>query len=146
VLEEAEKGSDEYYFWLADDWSNAPKEDENRDATIPPISDDWRSPFHGKTVKDAVEFMKTLPEDSYVDYHYFAVLGADFTKRRLVTICRIGDEDLMGDKLETLPCSVAGQYHYCSISRMQQNNYRYARRLDPVSVGNGTALLGGNKR
>ena len=55
-----------------------------------------------------VAFMKTLPEDRYIDYHYFAVLGEDFTKRKMVTIYRIGDEDLVGDELDALPCSVAG--------------------------------------
>jgi len=52
--------------------------------------------------------MKTLPEDRYIDYHYFAVLGEDFAKRKMVTICRIGDEDLVGDEMDALPCSVAG--------------------------------------
>jgi hypothetical protein len=53
--------------------------------------------------------MKDLPEDRYIDYHYFAVLGEDFTKRRTVTIYSIGDADLMGDELDALPCSFAGK-------------------------------------
>ena len=65
--------------------------------------------FHGKTIDDVVAFMKQLPEDRDVEYHYFAVLGDDFVKRRLVTIWRMGDEYLEGDELDALPCSVAGE-------------------------------------
>jgi len=38
--------------------------------------------------------------------HYFAVLGEDFSERGLVTLYRIGDEELMGQKLESRLCSV----------------------------------------
>jgi hypothetical protein len=85
---------------------NAPREGE--DGTKPPVAEDWHSPFHEKSIEDVVAFMKTLPDDCYVDYDYFAVLDEDFTKRRMVTIYRIGDECLIGDELDALPCSVAG--------------------------------------
>ena len=52
--------------------------------------------------------MKNLPVDRYIDYHHFVVLNEDFTKRKLMTIYRIGDENLVGDELDALPCSAAG--------------------------------------
>jgi hypothetical protein len=53
-------------------------------------------------------FLKTAPDSSIVcvDYHHFVVLGDDFKKRGLATICKIGDENLRGDKLGSMPCSV----------------------------------------
>jgi hypothetical protein len=51
--------------------------------------------------------MKTLPEDRNIDYHHFCVLGEDYAKRKLVTIWRIGDEYLVGDKLDSLPCAAS---------------------------------------
>ncbi|KAF2640000.1 hypothetical protein P280DRAFT_25299 [Massarina eburnea CBS 473.64] len=133
VLEEAYNGSGEYHFWLADVWSNAPRDGE--DATKPPVGEDWRSPFYGKTVEDVVAFMKKLPEDRYVDYHYFAVLGQDFTKRRMVTIYRVGDEDLIGDKLEALPCSIAGSTLFLSAIEShywEETKANYPKEDEPV--------------
>jgi hypothetical protein len=100
----------EYYFWLADDWSSAPaREPIFEVATKPPVAAEWQSPFRGKTIKDVVAFMKTVPEERNIDYHHFCVLGEDFQKRKLVTIYRIGDEYLKGDELDSLPCSAAGK-------------------------------------
>lgn len=97
-------------FWLADEWPNAPKKANVPErASIPPINEHWCSPFQGKTIEDVVAFMKSLPEDRDVDYHHFAVLGEDFAQRRMVTIYRIGDENLIGDELDAFPCSLAGQ-------------------------------------
>ena len=70
---------------------------------------DWTSPFKGKTAQDVLAFMKTLPEDRNIDYHHFCVLGEDYTKRKLVTMYRIGDRDFVGDELDTLPCSASGK-------------------------------------
>jgi hypothetical protein len=113
----------EYYFWLADDWSSAPKREPTAGiATKPPVAAHWHSPFRGKTIKDVVAFMKTVPEERNIDYHHFCVLGEDFQKRKLVTIYRIGDVDLVGDELDSLPCSAAGKllqgpFEYNSLMR-----------------------------
>ncbi|KAF2821919.1 hypothetical protein CC86DRAFT_410320 [Ophiobolus disseminans] len=133
VLDEAYDGSGEYYYWLADDWSNAPRDGE--DATKPPIAEDWRSPFQKKTVDDVVAFMKKIPEDRYIDYHHFAVLDEDFTKRRLVTIYRIGNEDLVGDELDALPCSVAGSTLFLSSMNShywEETKANYPEKGEPV--------------
>jgi hypothetical protein len=115
VLQEARDGVGEFEFWLADAWPNAPRDGE--DATKPPIAQDWRSPFRGKSIQDVVAFMKKLPEDRYIDYHYFAVLGDDFTNRGVVTIYRVGDEYLVGDELGALPCTVTGRCLCCGFGR-----------------------------
>ncbi|KAF2124608.1 hypothetical protein P153DRAFT_390646 [Dothidotthia symphoricarpi CBS 119687] len=122
VIQEAYDGStvNAYMFWLADDAANAPlrnKYGENtRDdtGTVPPIDEHWRSPFIGKTALDAVSFLKSLPDDRSIDWHYFAVLGSDYKGRGMVTIYRIGDVNLIGEELESLPCSVAGSTLFLS--------------------------------
>lgn len=53
--------------------------------------------------------MKMLTEERYIDYHHFCVLGEDFEQRKLITVYRIGDENLVGDEMDSLPCSVAGK-------------------------------------
>jgi hypothetical protein len=59
-------------------------------------------------VQDCVAFLEKAPDSSMVcvDHCHFVVLGDDFEKRGLVTIWRIGDENLRGDKLESMTCSV----------------------------------------
>lgn len=89
-------------------WSNVPRNGE--DATVPSITEYWRSPFHGKTIEDVVAFMKELPEDCYIYYYHFAILGEEYIRRKMVMICRIGDEYLVGNELDALPGSVDGSY------------------------------------
>jgi hypothetical protein len=113
VIQEAHDKSGEYMFWLADDWSNAPRTIQEKDftrveaGTKSPIGEDWKSPFKGKTVQDAIAFLKSAPEEVCVDLYHFAVLGEDFVRRAFVTIYRIGDEYLRGDEVDSVPCSVA---------------------------------------
>jgi hypothetical protein len=110
VLASAHDTLGEYYFWLASSWSAAPSRNIYPSlGTKPPIPENWRSPFFGRTVEDVVMFMKDMPEDANVDYHHFAVLGRDFSSRKLLRIYRIGNEDLVGDELDSVLCSAAGQ-------------------------------------
>lgn len=87
--------------------------------------------------------MNELPEDRYMDYHYFAVLGEDFTEPRVVTIYRIGDEYLRGDELDSLLCSVAGESVHINGSLLT-DAWGHCR-LGAVSVGDEVALLGGDE-
>lgn len=99
-------------FWLADDFSNAPRRRAEGDVTYvengtePPIPEGWESRFRGKTIQDVADFLKQAPDELCVDWHHFAVLGEDFSKRHVITLCRIGDEELKGEELSTLPCTV----------------------------------------
>lgn len=116
IIQEAYDGStvDNYMFWLADTFATAPRRTQEGDATYvdsatePPIPKDWTSPFKGKTAEDAAAFLRTAPDDLCVDWHHFAVLGEDYRKRGFVTLFRIGDENLAGDNLENVLCSVKG--------------------------------------
>jgi hypothetical protein len=62
VIEEAYDGVEEDSYWLADDFSKAPRRTQIGDTpytqvetgTEPPIQVDWISPFKGKTVQDCV--------------------------------------------------------------------------------------------
>jgi len=58
VLEGPAKGmSDCYHYWLADDYSTLPQEQENGEieGTVPPLSRTWRSLFLGSTIEAAFE-------------------------------------------------------------------------------------------
>jgi len=83
-------------------------EDGPEEGTQPPVAKDWKSPFLGKTAEEMAKFLQSAPEEenSLLDMHYFAVLDEDFKKSGLVTIYRIGDEELKGQKLESRRCSV----------------------------------------
>lgn len=102
-------------FWLAtDSWTDAPRitrdEEGNTffsNGTQPPITSSYSLPFKGKTTEQCAEFIKQAPEEYCVDWHHFAVLGEDYKKRRLVTLWRIGDGELKGERLTSLPATVA---------------------------------------
>ncbi|KAH7392017.1 hypothetical protein DE146DRAFT_634205 [Phaeosphaeria sp. MPI-PUGE-AT-0046c] len=69
ILSEACKELRDYYLWPEDDWSSAPKREPTLEtATQPPVAADWHSPFRGKPIQDLVAFMKTMPEECYIDY------------------------------------------------------------------------------
>ncbi|PVI03234.1 hypothetical protein DM02DRAFT_726707 [Periconia macrospinosa] len=116
ILQDAYDGSTVncYMFWLADTFTTAPRLIQDGEvtyyssATKPPIPEDWSSPFKGKSPEDAAAFLKTAPDDVCVDRHHFAVLGEDYEKKGLVALYRIGDEELVGGRLEKLVCSVKG--------------------------------------
>ncbi|CAG8952868.1 hypothetical protein HYFRA_00007582 [Hymenoscyphus fraxineus] len=94
--------------WLATSYTNAPRKqgDQYTDGTKPPVPKDWNSPFLGKSIPDAVEFMEGLPDESTVDWHHFVIVGEDYLKSGIVNLCRIGDEELKGKEVDVLPCSV----------------------------------------
>jgi hypothetical protein len=49
-----------------------------------------------------------------LDYHYFAVLDADYAEIKLLKIYPIGDEDLVGEELDCVTCSVRGSSLFLS--------------------------------
>jgi hypothetical protein len=117
VLQEAYEGIEEYCFWLADDFSKAPRPIRIGDTTQiysyemetePPIPSNWTCSFKGKSVSDRVAFLKSAPDNSCVDRYHIVVLGEGFEKRRLVVVYKIGDRFLIGDELNSLPCSARG--------------------------------------
>ncbi|KAF2170362.1 hypothetical protein M409DRAFT_19182 [Zasmidium cellare ATCC 36951] len=52
-----------FFLWLADSYQNLPAITEERTmATKPPIDPGWTSPFLGKTLEEAAEFVKNAPK------------------------------------------------------------------------------------
>lgn len=110
VLQKSYDGANlnSWHLWLADSYTNTPRKqgDQYMDGTKPPVPKEWKSPFLGKTIPEAAEFIKKLPNEATVDWHHFVVIDEDFLKSGIVNLWRIGDEDLKGDELDVLPCSV----------------------------------------
>jgi hypothetical protein len=65
--------------------------------TEPPIPSNWTCSCKGESVSDCVAFLKE-----------------GFEKRRLVVVYRIGDRFLIGDELNSLPCSARGSTLFLS--------------------------------
>ena len=79
VLEEAaEESLGVYEFWLADCYDNLSPEDHYTaygSGTVPPIDLEWRSPFLGKTLEDASEFVRGAPRNGVLNLEHLVVLN-----------------------------------------------------------------------
>lgn len=67
------------YICLADSYDNIPDR-EYRTAwqgTSPNVDASWKTPFNGKTVQDAVAWMRGIPKPKPVNRKYCAVLTKD---------------------------------------------------------------------
>jgi hypothetical protein len=75
-----------------------------------------------------------------VDRHHFVVLGDDFMKRRLATVYKIGDEDLRGDGLSEVPCSVKWIAVYLSSMEfgVWEEDQRSKHEFDGCVMGSGS--------
>ena len=63
----------------------------------------FSSPFIGKTVEDAAEWLKNKPDTVDLDPHHFAVLDQGSKgKKKTIVVCKIGDRSLSGDELDYL--------------------------------------------
>lgn len=67
INEVLQKNADEtyqcYFLWMADKYQNLPAITDRRTmATRPPIDSEWASPFLGKTLEEAAEFVKNGPK------------------------------------------------------------------------------------
>jgi hypothetical protein len=95
-LKESLKGSDVHCFWLArSDYNQAPKKEKGKahEGDAPPIDKDYSSPFLGKKVEDAAEWLRNKPETIDLDAHHFAILDRTAQDGKIV-ICRIGGRKL----------------------------------------------------
>ncbi|MCJ1361328.1 hypothetical protein MMC16_000426 [Acarospora aff. strigata] len=89
--------------WLVTgDYDDAPKKrTDNRlnEGTAAPIQS-FTSPFAGKTIEDAAEWLKNAPEDVDLNRMFFAVLDDRSESDDTITLCRIGDGGMEGKKGE----------------------------------------------
>ncbi|SMY28472.1 unnamed protein product [Zymoseptoria tritici ST99CH_1A5] len=98
-------------FWLADDYHNlADYPDVGLDERIEhgthlPLDETWRSPFVGKTIEDAAEYLRGVPKPRKpLCKTWFAVLDAKlYREEDQVLICKIREDG----RVESMPCVAA---------------------------------------
>ena len=104
ILQQAYDGStvEQWEYYLAsDDYASIPRRDPKEDAstgTEAPISESFKSPWIGKSVRDVATWLSKKPDDAYLEGKFFAVLDKK-SKQSKVVLCRIGDSKGKGDAL-----------------------------------------------
>lgn len=95
ILEDNEDETDAQYIWLADTYDTMP---DSRhpwivEGTHAPISDDWRSPFIGKSLREVAKFVRDAPSPPKPIYkEYCAVLRREDYENDRIMICKIPEE------------------------------------------------------
>ncbi|THZ20561.1 hypothetical protein D6C91_04701 [Aureobasidium pullulans] len=111
-----------YHLWLAEDTLRSYPTDLD-EATVPPVSSNWRSPFAGKTIEEAFTFMSCIPTDFDVTMNrtYIVVLDRDlYESRGWVVVCKIDEEGT----ITTAPCAARNaMLHINSLSWHLWPNY-----------------------
>ncbi len=91
--------------WLATkNYDDAPQKhpDHGVEGTKAPIDDSFTSPFVGESVEDVAAFLKKAPVTVGLERCFFAVLDNRTEKDGSVVMCRIGDTEGKGDKVECI--------------------------------------------
>ncbi|KAK4495098.1 hypothetical protein PRZ48_013425 [Zasmidium cellare] len=86
----ADEPPGDYYLWPADNYSTLPplRHWPHPGTVKPPIDPSWRSPFVGKTLKQAARFVRNAPKP--LCRTFFAVLVKErYEKDGCVRICKI---------------------------------------------------------
>lgn len=92
-------------FWLATkNYDDAPQKnpDHGSDGTEAPVDDSFTSPWVGESVEAAAEFLSKAPASVDVERRFFAVLDDRTEKDGSVVMCRVGDMEGQGDKVECI--------------------------------------------
>ena len=125
VLEKVHEEHGIYHLWLAEDTLRSYPTDLD-EATVPPVSSNWRSPFAGKTIEDAFTFMSCIPadpdgSDDTMNKTYIVVLDRDlYESRGWVVVCKIDEEGT----ITTAPCAARNaMLHINSLSWYLWPNY-----------------------
>ncbi|KAL1582970.1 hypothetical protein WHR41_08246 [Cladosporium halotolerans] len=88
--------------WLADNYDTLP--DYKRRSTLGtsfPIDTDWRSPFIGKTVPDAITFIRNAPKPPKpLSKRFCAVVTRKCLENELVLICKSLEDEIESDSDE----------------------------------------------
>ena len=105
MLKKAKAGTSVPDFWLATEkYDQAPQRKSNNEVntgTKAPISEDFKSPFVRQKIEDVAEWLQGKPDSVDLDAHHFAVLDKQTAEDGQVLVCKIGDKDLKGDKIQT---------------------------------------------
>jgi len=95
ILEENEDEADVQYIWLADTYDTIPDSNppHNVHGTETPISEHWRSPFIGHSLKQVAKFVRDAPSPPKpIDKQYCAVLRTEDYEQDRIMICKIPPE------------------------------------------------------
>jgi hypothetical protein len=114
LIRENSRGRNSCDIWLADTYDTLPDYTGlSPYGTKEPIDPNWRSPFIGKTVRDAVNFMRNTPKPPKpLNKRFCAVVTKDSFKQYQVLICKSLDFESEQEKLED---EEAGEeFHYDS--------------------------------
>ncbi|KAH0286130.1 hypothetical protein M436DRAFT_60212 [Aureobasidium namibiae CBS 147.97] len=84
-----------YYYWLADDYSTLPQEQDGEEieGTVPPLPCTWRSSFLGSTVEAAFECVKNAPGKLLNRKHIVGLARKLFEERRTLKVYRMEGAD-----------------------------------------------------
>ena len=135
-LQEAYDGSglERRYFWLASkNYDNAPQKNprHGNQGTKPPVDDSFVSPFVGKSVNDAAEFLKRAPDGVDTERRFFAVIDDRTEKDGSVVMCRVGDMEGEGDEVGCIRVVVKNSALY--LAGMEYGTWEeYLDALDKV--------------
>ncbi|THY33938.1 hypothetical protein D6C99_10388 [Aureobasidium pullulans] len=94
VLEKVYEESGVYHLWIADDTPGRFSSDHD-EATVPPVSPEWQSPFAVLTIQGAFEFISSLPTDTQVTMNgtYIVVLNKNlYLTKDWIMVCKIDEE------------------------------------------------------
>jgi len=95
ILEDNEAETDVQYIWLADSYDTLPDANPPRtiQGTHAPISDEWRSPFIGQSLRQVANFIRDAPAPPKpIDKEYCAVLRKEDYENDAILICKIPPE------------------------------------------------------
>lgn len=117
VLDKVAEEQGDNLLWLAEDkFENLPK--ENCTTTKPPIPSTWRSPFIGKTIEDAFEYLSTIPLDKSLGRDYIAVLNKRLYERKGWLVLYKIDTD---GEITSIPC--AAELSLTQMASYAQDNW-----------------------
>lgn len=88
-------------------FDNAPKTREDNkppEATKPPLSDSFKSPWAGKSLEDCAKWLRSAPSDVAVHKQYFTAMNEYSKEDDTVLVCRIVESKTGGEfDLEYFP-------------------------------------------
>ena len=102
--------------WLADDYNNLPDYHPylpSPEGTRRPLNPNWQSPFRGKTVAEAADFLRSVPKPPKpLCKTYFAVYNkALYREQDHIVVCRI----LEDGQVQSIPCRAACLSRYFAL-------------------------------
>ena len=86
------------YLWLADSYDNLVELPEGCDVRRhrPQVDAQWRSPFVGRTIREAAEFVRNAPKPPKAlnKVHFVILEKAQYEDNGWLTVCKVVDEEV----------------------------------------------------